>query len=289
VLYYSGELTRAQLAARLIGQRLGRSWRDVLRGDLAAVDMRAVLEPLEFDILRGCPNPMQAITDAADEMLSRGHGVPLIVIDYAQIIADIAATEPRFAVMLAIRQLAALVETRDVVVILLSQGSRASARAMRQGSGGAEDYVDAGGESSDIEKFASTVLTLVYGGGEGQTTHEVTVMIAKQRLGGPDRVGLSFHGPSGRWADLGHDPLTPAQRQESERRQAILDLVARHPAHFTRTELKAAIGGDVNRNAASIQTLIDAGELVCTSIVRRRSDGQRQVVQAISIASGVDE
>lgn len=272
VLYYSGELTRAQLAARLIGQRTNHSWREVLRGQVDRAAMVNVLQPLEFDILRGCPEPVTMITLAADEMLSRGHGVPLIVVDYAQIVADVG-NDPRLNLMMAIRQLTALVESRDIVLLLLSQGSRPSARAMRNGGGNTEDYVDAGAETSDIEKAASTVIALVYASADGVATHEVTAMIAKQRLGGPCKVGLKFHGPSGRWEDLGHAPESPAAKKKAERVALIIGLVERHRAHFTKTELRNAAGGDTTATIRLIDELVAREALVYVNVVRRNTTG----------------
>jgi hypothetical protein len=283
VLYYSGELTRAQLAARLIGQRTGRSWRDVLLGRVSVDEMRTVLGPLQFDLLRGCAEPIKVIGQAADEMLSRRSGVPLIIVDYAQIVADLSAgPDPRFGVMLAIRQLAALVETRDMVLLLLSQGGRASARAMRTGEGHAEDYVDAGAETSDLEKFSSTVMALVYSSAEGTMTHEVTVMVAKQRLGGPAKVGLLFHGPSGQWMDLGRAPTSPATLRAQELERRVIDIVKRHPAHFTKTELRDTIGGKADVVAGVIQRLIDDGVFFLTPSIRDRRSGRRMPVSVIS-------
>lgn len=284
VLYYSGELTRAQLAARLIGQRTDQSWRDVLRGHVSREDMLAVLRPLEFDILRG-PDPVKVIATAADEMLARGRGVPLVVIDYAQLVADIGK-DPRLNLMLAIRQIAALVETRSIVLLLLAQGSRVSARAMRNGAGGGantEDFIDAGAETSDLEKFASTVIVLSYQTADGFATHEVTAMIAKQRLGGPCKAGLKFHGPSGRWEDLGHAPASVAARKERERTEQIVELVGRHPRHWTKTELKKSAGGDSGPTLKLINKLLEDGDLVLVNVIRTREDGQRRPYEVVDL------
>lgn len=286
VLYYSGELTRAQLAARLIGQRTDHSWRDVLRGRVDPAEMRRVLQDLEFDVLRGCPEPIAAIKVAAKEMLARRPGcVPMIVIDYAQIVAEVG-TDARLSLMLAIRELASFVEANDVVLIVLSQGSRPSARAMRNGqSNNTEDYVDAGAETSDLEKFASTVIALVYASADGAREHEVTAMIAKQRLGGPCKVGLKFHGASGRWEDLGRTPVTASARKEEERTNQILEMVGRHPRRFTKTELRQAVGGDATPTNKLIDKLVSLGKLVLASAIRQMADGRRRAFQVLDLSA----
>lgn len=280
-LYYSGELTRGQLAARLIGQRTHASWREVLRGGVARDLMVETLAPLELDVLRACPDPIGSIGRAVDEMIARGHGVPLVVIDYAQLLADIGP-DMRLATMTAVRLLKAMVENRNVVILLLSQGSRPSARAMAKGGGSPEDYIDAAAESSDIEKAASTVIVLTYANG-GSGEQEVTAQIAKQRLGGPGRVGLVFDGPSGRWSDLGRLPAPTVDRATEELIARLLQLVTAQPTRLTRTALAQKSGVRQEVAVKQIDRLVDQGLLVMRPARLPNRSGRMQNTQTVDL------
>lgn len=241
VAYYSLEMTGEHLISRVIGQRVDASWAAVLSGQIAAAPMNAALEPIDMDVLtrETCPDPIASLNAAADEMLARGQGVPLIVVDYAQLVADLSTGDARLATMMAIRGLCALVETRDIVLLVLSQGNRPSAARMRDGNGAngkpakAEDFVDVGAETSDLEKFAATVLVLGYASADGATMHEVTVYVAKQRLGGPCQLGLKYNGVNGRWEDLGRAAVPAAEREGEQNMARLIELIRKHPRRLT--------------------------------------------------------
>lgn len=284
-LYYSGELTGAQLAARVIAQRTGASWADVLRAQIPPAVMRSVLGPLQLDIIGRCPSPITALRRAIDAMLARGNGVPLVVVDYAQLIADIG-DDNRLAVMAATRELLSIAESKDIVLLVLSQGSRASSKAMREGSGSAEDYTEAGAETSELEKSAGTMIVLVYATEDGVTTHEVTAMIPKGRMSGSGRVGLRFHGPSGRWEDLGVVPVSPAEQKEARVDRAVLAAIASASSKPTREALRS--GGVVGARGTtvdkSVKRLLEHRHLIVeTQEERKWADGRRRMVKVLEI------
>lgn len=286
VLYYSGELTPAQLAARIIAQRTGQSWRSVLSGGIPEDRMREVLAPLELDVLRRCADPIAAIGLAVEEMLGRGRGVPLVVVDYAQLVADIGP-DMRLATAAAIRALLALAESREIVLLVLSQGSRVSARAMGAGGGRAESYMDAGAETAEIERAAGTVIALVYAAEDGATVHEVTAMIAKARLGVPGQVGLRFHGASGRWENLGAVPLSAAAREDAKIDLRVLEAVRASGRAPTRTELaKGGVPGCRGTSVSSaIERLLVAGELIIRSEPRPNARQQMRPTDVLAFPS----
>lgn len=283
-LYYSGELTGAQLAARVIAQRTGASWRDVMKGQIPPHVMRSVLGPLNLRIIGRCPAPITALRRAIDAMLAENAGVPFVVVDYAQLIADIGE-DNRLAVMAATRELLAIAESKPIVLLVLSQGSRASSKAMREGSGSAEDYTEAGAETSELEKSAGTMIVLVYATEDGVTTHEVTAMIPKGRMSGSGRVGLRFHGPSGRWEDLGFAPVTPAEQKEARVDRAVLAAVAIASTKPTKKALRS--GGVPGHRGTSvdqaIKRLTDAELLIEKNEPRKWSDGRVRAVRVYEI------
>jgi replicative DNA helicase len=261
-LYYSAELTPAQLVARIIAQRTSRSWREVLAGGLSEAAMRGVLEPLQLYVMGRQANPIAALERAADALLTRDAGIPLLVVDYAQLAADVAA-DMRLSVMDAVRGIHRLTESRDIATLLLAQGNRASSRAMRQGEGGAVDFVDAAGETGSLEQSATNVLALIYEPRDGAIEHEVTVAIAKSRYGAPGKVGLRFHGPSGHWEALGAAPAPPAERGRRDEVLAVL-----HPSEpKTCTSVAKEVGG---RKQAVLETI---RALVSERLVRELPGG----------------
>lgn len=255
-LYYSAELTPAQLVARVLAQRTGRSWREVLAGGLSDAAMRGVLDPLSLFVMGRVPDPVAALEAAADGLLARGEGVPLLVIDYAQLVADVTA-EMRLSVMDAVRGVHRLTESRDVATLLLAQGNRASSRAMRQGDGGATEFVNAGAETAALEQSASTVLALLYQPEDGAIEHDVTVAIAKSRYGAPGKVGLRFHGPSGLWEPLHAAPPPPAER--GRRDEVLAVLHASEP--MTATAVAKAVGGRKQAALDTIRALAGEGRI----------------------------
>ena len=233
VVYVGLELTREQLAARIIAQLTGRAWHEVLDGEVGETEMRAALDPLALYLPKRSDRPRAAI-EAALELATRERaGIPLLVIDYVQLLADVGP-DMRIATMQAVRDVLQMTEETDMVTWFLSQGSRASAKLMREGGGqAAEDYVGVGAETASIEASAANELVLSFRKKDGEAEHEVTLHVAKARLGRTGRLGYRFHGPSGRWTEMAGAPLTSWQ---SEKREEI------------RASLRAVEGGPLSKN-----------------------------------------
>ena len=226
VLFYSGELTAAQLVARILAQRTGRSWRRVLRLELDERTMRDVLRGLNLYILGRSENPLLDIAAAAAQLAARGAGVPLAIVDYAQLVADVGENM-RLAVMQSVRALHRLTETTDLAMLLLAQGSRASSRAMHEAAGSAEDYVDAGAETAQLEQAAANVIALLGSRPDGAAEWDVTAAVSKARYGRTGKVELRFAGSSWQWTELEELPTTES---EKARDLEIETIVLGHPA-----------------------------------------------------------
>ena len=220
VVYLGLELTREQLVARIIGQRTQRPWWEVLDAKIDAARMTEVLAPLALYLPERSDNPRAAIERALDVSQRERSGLPLIVIDYVQLMAH-AAPDMRVATLAAVRSVLAMTEQADIVTWILSQGSRASAKLMREGGAqAAEDFVGVGAETSAIEASAANQLVLSFRKRDGQDVHDVTLNIAKARFGRTGRVGFRFDGPTGLWTEMERAPLTEAQER---RREQIID------------------------------------------------------------------
>ncbi len=271
VAYYCGEMTPAQLAGRVVAQRTGRCWSDIMRGQLSDGAMAAVLVPLAgMDVIKRCDEPIAALKRSADEMLARGRSVPLLVVDYIQLLADFGP-DMRIATMCAVRALLALVESRDIVVLALAQGNRGSARRMRNDArGAAEDYVDVAAETKALEDSATTVITLVGTFAEGATVHDVTAMVGKRRMGGSGRAGLRFDGPSGLWGEGEGRAVAGLKIGRLQVAMGkILAEAAKADAPISRDELRVAIGMGKSIVNDAVDALLEDGRLVeCESGAR---------------------
>jgi replicative DNA helicase len=233
VVYVGLELTREQLVTRIIGQRTGTAWHKVADGELSDAEMAAVLEPLALYLPARADDPPAAVHAGYEIATSRHAGLPLLVIDYVQLLAKVG-TDMRLATMDAVRQVLLLTEETDLVTWVLSQGSRTSAKLMRDGGGkAAEDFVAVGAETAAIEASAANELVFAFRKKDGEAEHQVTVHVAKARMGQTGRLGYRFHGPTGRWTEMERPPLT--EKQE-ERREQI------------RNSLRNVSGGPLSRN-----------------------------------------
>lgn len=244
VVYYAGEMALYRIAARAIGQRTGRSWSDVLRARISTEEMTAAIADLNLYVVPRQADPIAAIdgTLAHISSVDRIPGTPMIVIDYIQLVADIAKDQ-RLSTMDAVRRLRAYVEAHQVVCLALSQSSRGGAERIREGTEHAEELVGTGAETAELEASASNVLVLSYTGQDGAEVHDVTLAIAKARDGGTSKLGLRYNGRTGVWTESG---LIKLPAREQARRDAILHQIDTHHgqrcisgSHFCAQDLSA--------------------------------------------------
>lgn len=237
-LYYGLELTPEQLAARVIAQRTGLAWREVLGGGIDAVQMHEVLAPLNLYLMARAPDPIAAIAEGLETAMASVEGVPMLVVDYIQLLADIvqARGDMRVATMTAVWGLHRLTEGRPMVTVAISQSSRSGARAIAEATGDASDLVGAGAETAAIEASAANELVLAFTKKDDADQHSVTVNVAKARFGATGKVGFAFHGPSGTWTESDEVPVTPATL---ERRQQILESLRLADGPLSKNKIRA--------------------------------------------------
>lgn len=254
VVYYSAELTGAQLVARLIAQRTRYSWRQILANEIDPEEREMVLRDLNLYVIGRQANPLDVLRETTKHLAGLGEGQVLLVIDYAQLVKH-AQVDMRLGVMSVVEAILSMTQESLLATLVLSQGNRSSARAMREGEGTAEEFIDAGGESSAIEQESANVMSLLYKPRDNVIEHEVTVAVSKARLNVPGKIGLRFHGPSGRWTELSDIPLTPADQDRKARILAELD----RSAPKSRAAIHQAIGGRKQAVLDLLRILVDAG------------------------------
>jgi hypothetical protein len=213
------ELTADEWTARAIGTRCDASWFDVLRGEVPRDRMIQVL-PERLVIIEREAASLDALGHAIDDLRAEYPGEPILVaIDYAQLVGADSDEDIRPRIGKVMRDIDRLVRARRVVAIVLSQGSRASSRALSSGEAIGAGTTDAGAESADLERWATLTLAI---GQHGEPAEDgscaADLSIGKSRMGGGDRVlPARYNGRSGLWRITGDSK--PASQVRAEREQ----------------------------------------------------------------------
>lgn len=283
VVVLSRELPGDQLAARIIGMQVDSSWPDVLKGNVPRETMERVLST-RLLVLERRDATLADLDREIRGIKLECPGEPILVaIDYLQILES-NERETRAKVTDIIAKIDELARAHRVVVIAISQMSRASSRAARNGETVGADSTDGGAESAAIERAASVTLSIGSAGPErDDETCAVEVSIGKSRMGGGDRVlPMSYCGRSGRWRLDGESRAAADVRAEragekgsARQRNAELAIAAvagRADEPQTRADLGQLAGvGSAPLRTAAIKALLDRGELVQ---VRRRASAR---------------
>jgi hypothetical protein len=280
----SRELPADELMARAIGMQCDASWADVLQGRVGIDDMRRVADL-----------PRMFIADRKDATLVRlaamiqaaqaeyPDRLVLVAVDYLQIVES-KERDPRAKVADVIAQIDDLLRGYGCVGILISQMSRASSRAARNGEAIGADSTDGGAESAAIERAATVTLAIGKSGPEREDgSYSVELSIGKHRMGGGDKVfPAEYVGRTGRWRITGE--ARPAAEVKAERDAANEDKKLRNAKlaiggaarKADEPQTRAGLGklagvGNATTRTAAINALLDDGEIV---EVRQRANSR---------------
>lgn len=285
-IVYSLELPAYENGARDIGVKTGAAWMDVLEGAIPAARMLEAI-PERLSIIDRSEATIEALEAEIEGMRTECPGQPiLVVIDYVQLmeIAGAQLGQQRATVDQAMRIIDRVVRTRLVIGLVLSQGSRASAKALASGEIIGAQTTDAGAESAAIERWASCTLAI---GEHGETGEDgscpAPINIGKGRMlegGGDAVIPARYHGRSGRWRTDGEPQRASEVRRarESERglkkretlKRAIVDLVSKSDMALSKAEITQRIEGSNTAIADSIKELVREGALAHHHAVARR-------------------
>ncbi|MBP6832390.1 MAG: AAA family ATPase [Deltaproteobacteria bacterium] len=201
-LYLALELSRQDLAARVMGTLSGVAWSRILRGTLDDVEVAQVMEAaraaeqLAFHTECGPP-----FGYGAETLASRAWALKpsLIVIDYLQLCAGRHGEEPRTAVGRVSYVARALARDLGAVVLVLSSTARANYAALvNNPETDPTDLVGLGKESGEIEYAADGVLVLARNAERGRGR---VLVLAKNRHGPVGRADLEWNGHTFSCAD----------------------------------------------------------------------------------------
>ncbi len=273
VVYASAELLAPALFARIAAQRLGCGWSDVLTGRVPRAHLEQAAAGLErLTILDGQHATVDGLARALRAVPAGERA--LGIVDYLQILPGAQASnrDERARVAAVVEELRRLAQATGAAIVVVSQASRASSRALRSGESTGAATTDAGAESAQIERAAAVTLALGSMGDAGADGYApAPIHGGKSRYSAGDRtIAAWFHGASGRWRiDEDARPASVARAESSARaadakieqtklalRQRATDL----GKPTTRKELGAGFRSAVA--TASIQSLLADGQLV---------------------------
>lgn len=271
----SVELSGRQLAARMIGTFGGVSWRDALRGAVPRERADELARAMSrMRVLDGDDADLERSRAAVRQMKLQHPGEPLLlVVDYVQILPT-AGREVRERVAGAVEAVGRLVRDEQVVGLALSQSSRAGARDLASGEKLGADTIDAGAESSAIEKWASITLALgAMSSPSEDGTCSIELSAGKGRYGDGDKViALRADGRTGHvriasdWRAAQEVKSERAGDKDKKKREsaelAMMGAIAKSKAPMTREDLTSAAGCKREVGKAAIAALCDRGELV---------------------------
>lgn len=284
-LYQSLELDSDELAARLIGMRTDAAWLDVLRGGVPREKMIGAVRPLKRLYVidhTGDPSIEGVDRRVQDLRLVYGNQPIMVACDYLQLASAIGG-DPRTAIATAVEGLRTTAKRLRVVVIGVSQTSRAAAERLRTGDMLGAETASAGAETSAIERSAYLTLALgVAGELDDSGVNDVELNIGKSRFGGGDRIiPMRFDGRSGLWTVTGEARSAGevrAERQDEKgaakiRKAAdlIVGAASRADSPVTRDQLRAAAKVSRKVNADAIELALKEGALVETTICAPRT------------------
>jgi hypothetical protein len=301
------ELPGDEWTARAIGTRCDASWPDVLQGRVPREHMLARL-PERLVVLDREYATLPAFDDTIVALQGEYPGEPVFgVVDYAQLLEVPDEKEIRVRVGRVMRELDKIARSRGVVMLVLSQGSRASARALANGDAIGAGTTDAGAESADLERWASLTIAI----GAKSTPDEdgscsVELSVGKSRMGRGDVVfPARYHGRSGLWRLTGEARSAAEVRAERSTANktkrtttaalAVSALLAKAKEPMFGPDIVRELGIERGIVYAAIRDAREAGSVV--RVKARKRGGNWPVWSAAKVAEaqlevvpeGVDE
>lgn len=195
VLYLALELSRRDMAARVVGALSGAPWSQILRGTLDEQDIPRVVsaarEARDLPLHTECGAPFGY---GAETLAARAWSLrpSLIVLDYLQLCAGRYGEEPRTAVGRISYVARTLARDLDATVLVLSSTARANyAELVNDPSREPSDMVGLGKESGEIEYAADSVMVLAK---HAERPRGRVLVVAKNRHGPLGRAELDWTG-----------------------------------------------------------------------------------------------
>lgn len=262
------ELPGEEFTGRVVGIRCDASWLDVLTGKIPEEHMRRAL-PERLALISRRDASFDALVEAIEAMRGEYPGEPILVaLDYVQLVPS-DEREIRRRVAHAMERLDSVARDHRVVAIAVSQGSRASSRALSSGEKIGAETTDAGAEAAELERWSTATLAIGPHAPSEDGDSFVQLNVGKSRMGGGDRViPMRYCGRSGRWRVAGVSRSASEVKAERDTKKigkrvdvltlAIPGLLNKSATPMSRAEIRAEIGGRDLDVRAACSALLEA-------------------------------
>lgn len=252
-IFFSLELDADEAGGRIIGQRCAASWEDSLRCRVPLHEMQRALDLPRLVILAGDDAVPDKLVTAVETLRAENPGQPILVcVDYLQILElETYARDERSKVKDAVEWLRRLAQRLKVVILAISQTSRAAAQKLKDGQLVGADTASTGAESSQIERAGTLTISL---GGKRDLedgTSTIDVSIGKGRMGQGDRVvPANYDGRIGTWRITGEARSATEVRAEraTEHRSAAVSAAMDAIAGYLARAKEPRSRNDVRKN-----------------------------------------
>jgi KaiC/GvpD/RAD55 family RecA-like ATPase len=228
-LTWSLELPPHEWTARAIGIKCDASWMATLTGQLAREHMIAALPDRLAIMAHRSRASVNDVREVIRELKREFPGEPvLLVADYVQLMKS-DEKEIRRRVADAMEKLDAIARDERVVVLALSQGSRASARELSSGEKLGAETTDTGAEAAELERWSTYTIAIGKLGERAEDgTRPADLSLGKARMSedGDTVRPARFCGRSGRWRIVGESKSADEVRKAREKEQRERDVNA---------------------------------------------------------------
>lgn len=268
------ELPGEEFTGRVIGIRCDVSWLDVLTGKVPEEHMRAAL-PERLVVIPRRDASADALRDAIEDMRREYPGEPILAaVDYVQLMEESTEREIRRRVADAMKALDTVAREQRVVMIAVSQGSRAASRALSSGLVLGAETADAGAEAAELERWSTATLAIgPHKPSEGRDHSFVDLSIGKSRMGIGDRViPMRYCGRSGRWRIAGESRSAAEVRAEqtaavNERKRTgleneLIGAATRSTEPLSCEALLGLVKGGARAKRAALAAALARGDIV---------------------------
>ncbi len=206
VLHASLELMRRELVVRYASNKLARSWRDGMKGQIPKADLCGALKGVRIKLM-GCEDldandPLATIEAEARAMLEQTGVAPFIAVDYVQLLAR-GTEDKKNAVGVLTKRLRIMAQQLNTVILaVFSTGRGFYSNAALEKIRAADDptaYLGAAKESGDVEFDCANIFFLDVDKTHIGTPKPARLAVARSRYGDIGFVGLHAALDIGRW------------------------------------------------------------------------------------------
>lgn len=302
VLMVQTEIEPEEIAARQAAQLVGKTPDDIMRHAFPPAEAAQILgddaqERQAFPAYAMSLEPEDgdpiAVIEAEARAIERDTGVmPVIVIDYLQMLAAEEAEQRRASVGTIANRLRRLARDLDAAILVVCSVARSfygkRPKSETHGEDGAEDaraWLGSAKESGDVEFAAAVVMFLDV---EHSAINQdgwipARVVVSKARRGSIGFVGCRFHGPSGRWEEDNGALAACGQGARNGRDDVrVLAAITSKPGTMTARQLRDLVPGvSKGRVEASVRRLLESGDVETRKVAQLNERGQRRVADVL--------